>query len=137
MRLCGGGQTPAMIEIRPSARHGRGLFAVRRIPGGTLVSTAPALLVDNDTRLALGDSPLAGMFVDWDDDGTGALPLGAVSLVNHAAAPNCEIALLVGDEDVGPAVELWTLSAIAVGEELTVDYVAGDPGRPLWFDTTA
>lgn len=124
-----------MFEVRRSDRHGRGLFATHALPPGTLLSTVPAVLVDNDTRLLLEDSTLSGMFVDWDDEGTGALPLGPLALLNHAGEPNCEIA--VADDDVlGPNVQLWTLGRVDAGDELTIDYVAGDPERSLWFETT-
>lgn len=121
-----------MFEIRPSGLHGRGLFATRHIAGGELVSTAAAVLVDNDTRLLLEGGTLAGMFVEWDGDGTGALPLGPLAFVNHDDMPNCELAVL-DDEVLGPAVQLWSVSPVDPDEELTIDYLAGDPERTLWF----
>jgi hypothetical protein len=121
-----------MLEVRRSPIHGRGVFSTRRVTERSLLSTCPAFLVDNATRLAIHGSPLAGMFIDWDDEGTGALPLGLVSLVNHDGQPNCEV-VLRDDDQLGPAVELWSLGALPAGEELTIDYLAGEPGHELWF----
>lgn len=122
-----------MLQIRPSDRHGRGLFATRRLPPGVLLTTAVAVPVDDETCQRLGGSALEGMFVEWDDEGTAVLPLGPLALVNHADRPNCEI-VLDDDEELGASVQLWSLSAIGRGEELTIDYLAGDRDRTLWFE---
>ena len=120
-----------MFEIRSSPRHGRGLFATRRIAAGRLVASCPLLLLDPDDRIAVEDTPVADMLVEWDDDGTAGLPLGEVAFVNHAGAPNCE--LVTDDTASQPSVELWSCRPVARGEELTIDYVAGSEGQ-LWFD---
>lgn len=120
-----------MFEIRPSPRHGRGLFATRAIAAGRRVAVCPALLLDPDDRDAVEGTPVAHMLVEWDDSGVAGLPLGEIALVNHADSPNCE--LVTDDAPAGPNVELWAREAVRRGQELTIDYVAGSD-RPLWFD---
>lgn len=122
-----------MVEVRSSSRHGRGLFATRDIVPGLLVATCPVLVLDADDRIAVEETPVGQMLVEWDDDGAAGLPLGEVALVNHADAPNCE--LVTDDTGTGPNVELWSCRPVSRGEELTIDYVAGSD-RPLWFDPT-
>ncbi len=120
-----------MIEVCRSARHGRGLFATRDVAPGQLVAVCPVLLLDAEDRVAVEDTPVANMLVEWDDDGAAAIPLGEIALVNHADTPNCE--LVTDDTEAGPNVELWSCEPVARGDELTIDYVAGSD-RPLWFD---
>ncbi len=120
-----------MIEVRRSARHDRGLFATRDLAPGQLVAVCSVLLLDAEDRVAVEDTPVANMLVEWDDDGTAGLPLGDIALINHADTPNCE--LVTDDTGPWPTVELWCCRAVTCDEELTIDYVAGSD-RPLWFD---
>lgn len=120
-----------MVEVRPSPRHGRGVFATRHIAGGEQVLACPALLLHPDDRAAVEGTPVAHVLVEWDDDGVGAIPLGSVALLNHASDPNCE--LVTAETETGPTIEVWTQVPVRADEELTIDYVAGCP-RDLWFD---
>ena len=119
-----------MVEVRPSARHGRGLFATRDLLPGRLVTACPVLLLDAEDRVAVEDTAVGQLLVEWDDDAVG-LPLGEIALVNHDDAPNCE--LVTDDTGEGPTVELWSSQPVSRDDELTIDYVAGSD-RPLWFE---
>ena len=111
-----------LIEVRPSALHGLGVFAVRRIPRrarvieylGERVShleadrryehRAPG---DNHTFLFIVD---ARTVIDAGVDGN------AARFVNHACEPNCESVIEQG------RVFIDAIRTIEPGEELTYDY---------------
>lgn len=113
---------PALIEVRPSALHGMGVFALRRIPRGTRVieylgeriSHAEAdrryehkSASDNHTFLFIADDTTV---IDAGVDGNEA------RFVNHACNPNCASVI----EDARVFID--ALRSIAPGEELTYDY---------------
>ena len=120
-----------LIEVRASALHGLGVFALRPIPSGTRVieylgeriSHAEAdrryegkEADDNHTFLFIADESTV---IDAGVDGNEA------RFVNHACQPNCESVI----EDARVFID--AIRAIAPGEELTYDYqiqrAADDP----------
>lgn len=110
------------VEVRASARHGRGLFARRHLVADEVAVEVPALVLDPHETDALADHPLASYLVAW-EDGSSAVPFGAVSFTNHAARPNAH---LVVDHDA-LTVSLVTLRSVRAGEELTIDYGEDHP----------
>lgn len=101
----GPASAPAVM-IRRSEIHGRGLFAVRRIPRGA--------------RIGIYEGPKTlrnGAYVLWVDEGGrefGIAGKNDLRFVNHSKRPNA----------VFEADELFSLRAIAPGEEITFDYGA-------------
>lgn len=106
-----------MTEVRRSPLHGRGVYATRRLTRGQVATEAPALLLDGDETDDLADHRLAAYLVTWDEHTT-AIPFGSLSFVNHSSAPNAE---LIVDHD-RTVVQLVAVTAVAAGDELTVDY---------------
>src|SRR4029077_13590719 len=122
---------PPRIEVRDSALHGKGVFAMQRIPKGTRVMEYLGERVshreadrrydvkdenDNHTFLFIVDSRTV---IDAGVDGNEA------RFVNHACEPNCESVI----ED--RRVFIDALRTIEPGEELSYDYqiqrAADDP----------
>lgn len=114
--------SPPLIEVRDSALHGNGVFALRRIPKGTRVIEYLGERVshreadrryddkeanDNHTFLFIVDSRTV---IDAGVDGNEA------RFVNHACEPNCESVI---EER---RVFIDALQTIEPGEELTYDY---------------
>jgi len=100
-----------LIDVRESHIHGRGLFAKRAIPAGTVLGAyeGPRVTADAD------DGPHV-LWV-WVDDETmvGINGQNELRYVNHSTQPNVEF--------VGP--ELTALREIEPGEELTHHYGEG------------
>jgi uncharacterized protein len=120
-----------VLEVRPSPRGGRGLFATEPIAADVLLMDAPVLLVAPEERSALEETILDHYVYEWDEDGTVALVLGVSSMCNHASTPNAYLWLV--EDDL--RAELWSTAEIAPGDEVTVSYRAsGDPDAPLWFE---
>jgi uncharacterized protein len=119
-----------VIEVRPSSRGGRGLFATEDIADDVLLMQAPLLFVPAEQRDALKETVVDDYVYEWDGDGTAALVLGVSSMCNHASSPNAYLWLIPEHE----AAELWSIRPIAAGDEVTVSYRAAGDDEPLWFE---
>ena len=115
-----------VFQVAESAVHGRGLVATTDIEPGATIAVWPLLLFPGDDPV-WGSGSLIEHYVFELDDGY-ALILGEGSLLNHHRGhPNCEVDL--GDD----TATVTAVRAIASGEELTIDYAAGDPDRDFGF----
>lgn len=111
---------PRRFVVRSSGIHGKGVFALTRIPAHTrLIEYTGERLTEKqvDKRYAKDDSPHTflfalddGMVIDATTGGNSA------RWINHSCAPNCEA---VDDED---RIYIETLRAIRPGEELSYNY---------------
>jgi SET domain-containing protein len=116
----------ALIEVRASPIHGRGVYARSRLLQGTCIgvyegrrySAAALLEVDWRTRhdgmtylFNLSD----GTTIDGADGGN------AMRFLNHACEPNCEAVEKTG-EDGRIHLQLVTLRPVSAGAELLLDY---------------
>lgn len=116
----------SVFEVAESVVHGRGLVATTDIEPGATIAVWPLLLFPGDDPV-WGSGSLIEHYVFELDDGY-ALILGEGSLLNHHRGnPNCVVDL--GDD----TATVTAVRAIASGEELTIDYAAGDPERDFGF----
>jgi SET domain-containing protein len=117
------------LELRATARKGRGVFAAAAIDAGELLETSPGVALDrHDTETIVGTTLDNYYFAHPTDPDGGLLVFGLSSLVNHSDAPNVDIV----PRQAGPLgwlVELRALREIAPGEELTHRYAC-----ELWFE---
>ena len=110
------------IIVRNSPIHGRGVFALRKIPKGTrIVEYKGQLITDKEAdrrySRAHEHSPHTMLFsVDggWVIDATRRG--NSARWINHSCAPNCEI------EEEDRRVFIEARREIRSGEELTYDY---------------
>ena len=113
---------PRRITVRHSPIHGRGVFALKRIPKGTRVIEYKGRLITDkeaDRRYSRmhEHSPHTmlfsidgGLVIDATRHGNSA------RWINHSCAPNCEI------EEEGQRVFIDTRRDIRAGEEPSYDY---------------
>lgn len=114
------------IEVRMSLVHGRGVYAIRRLPKGTSIGlyegkryTSEQLLnVDWHKRhggmtylFSLSD----GMTID------GAQGGNATRFLNHCCEPNCEAVEEI-EPSGGTHLRVLTTKTLAAGSELFIDY---------------
>lgn len=111
------------IELRPSKRHKRGVFARRTFAAGDVIERCPVIVVPPAQREHLDLTSLYDYYFDW-DGGDAALALGFGSLYNHSADPSARYEKNVAAE----TIVIVAAREIAAGEEITVSY-----GRP-WFE---
>jgi SET domain-containing protein len=110
------------IAVRNSPIHGRGVFALRRIPRGTrIIEYKGKLITDKeaDRRYSRvqAHSPHTMLFSVDDGLVIDATRKGnSARWINHSCAPNCEI------EEERHRVFIEARRDIVPGEELTYDY---------------
>jgi SET domain-containing protein len=98
------------LEVRPSAIHGRGVFAAELIPCDALLGLYEGPRVDADSPQA--DGPFV-LWVELDQGETfGIDGRNQLRFVNHSLQPNAAF--------YGP--ELYALRDIQPGEEITHHY---------------
>ena len=116
------GKKRRRIMVRNSPIHGRGVFALRRIPKGTRIIEYKGNLItekEADRRYSRihENSPHTmlfsldgGLVIDATRRGNSA------RWINHSCAPNCEI------EEEGHRIFIEARRDIRLGDELTYDY---------------
>jgi len=108
-------------EIRAIGRKGKGVFARREIPAGTIVGDYLGRIV-SDKEAARLEKKLGGHYYSFEYIGRNKsiFPVDCqapgVHLINHSCAPNCATTDIKGHN------VYYALRHIFKGEELTVDY---------------
>jgi uncharacterized protein len=117
------------IEIRSDPAKGRGIFATAPIAAGTLIESAPVIIVPAEQCALLDRTILHDYYFEWDGGGdnasSGAVALGLVALCNHSRRPRARVRRNLAQA----TLDLIALMAIAAGDEITIDY-----NCPLWFE---
>ncbi|MFA5109238.1 MAG: SET domain-containing protein-lysine N-methyltransferase [Patescibacteria group bacterium] len=101
-------------------KKGRGVFARKEIPGGTLVGDYLGKII-RDSEIDALEKKYGGASysMDYTGDDTSIFPAvktSGVHLINHSCAPNCDVYYYFGH------TLYFALRRIFPGEELTVDY---------------
>ncbi len=125
------------IKVRNSPIHGRGVFALRKIPKGREIIRYGGKLITQAEADAQGpDDGHTFLFILNDDYVIDAAKNGnEARWINHSCKPNC-IAYLIenkaGDRKKDKVV-IESLRDIASGEELTYDYriESDNPDSPV------
>jgi SET domain-containing protein len=110
------------FAVRSSAIHGRGVFALRRMPKGTRVIEYTGERVSHEEadrryRDAHKNSPHTMLFTVDDKIVIDATRRGSSARwINHSCSPNCEAV------DEGGRIFIETCRDIRRGQELTYDY---------------
>jgi len=125
------------IIVRNSRIHGRGVFALRKIPKNRAIVRYRGKLISNAQADAQGpDDGHTFLFILNDDYVIDAAQGGnAARWINHSCAPNC-IAYLIESPSKKrrfDKIVIESLRTIAPGEELTYDYRidADNPDDPV------
>lgn len=95
-----------MVIVQNSKIHGRGLFAAKAIPEGTVIGQLQGEFTTED-----------GPYVLWLDETRGMRVTNDLKFINHSSEPN---AAYFDDLTVG------ALRDIAPGEEITHNYLGDD-----------
>jgi hypothetical protein len=124
-----------LIEVRDSALHGRGVFALRRIARGTRVIEYLGERISHeeaDRRYQHKSADDNHTFLFIADDRTvidAGVAVNEARFVNHACDPNCESVI------ESSRVFIDAIRTISPGEELTYDYqIQREDGDPPDID---
>jgi uncharacterized protein len=118
-------------SVRKVRGRGRCVFALRKIKAGEVIERAPVIVIPKKQWPAVKKSILEEYAFDWgENDEDSVIALGYVSIYAHSYSPNAKLEQLT-DELL---MEVTALSAIAAGQEITINY-NGDPKNrdALWF----
>jgi len=123
------GDNGAVIEVRTSDLHDRGVFATKDIRKGTLIVETPMLVLPSSEWKHISKTTFAHYVFEY-GKGT-AFAVGPVSFLNHSYTPNARYWI---DEDER-TIEIVAIRRIKKGDEVTINYNADpDDDSPLWFD---
>jgi uncharacterized protein len=105
------------MEIRNSRIHGRGVYALERIPARRKVIEYTGERISRRETKRRGDGPLTYLFT-LDDYWTidGAVGGSGAEIINHSCDPNLYSSIMKGH------ILYMSKRIIRPGEELTVDY---------------
>jgi uncharacterized protein len=121
-----------LIEVKWTAKKGRGVFARERIPKGSVIETAPIVTIPVQEVFGSAQSAKLSEYVFNLDGGVVAIALGYGSLYNHSYEPNAEYFFS------GRLVQVFrAIRNITPGEEITINYNGNLRDRsPVWFQVT-
>lgn len=119
------------MGIGQTEGKGRGVFAWKHIPAGTLIDEAPVVVVPAAEIEHVRRTILRDYYFEWGpDESEAALLLGTFALCNHSYQPN---AVYVRNPE-RMTISFFARRDIVPGEEITINY-HGDPDSqdPLKF----
>jgi hypothetical protein len=108
-------------EIRKTKQKGRGVFARKEIPAGTIIGDYVGILIrDEKAEILEKKYKNACYSMDYNDNGLSIFPVNVkadgIHLINHSCAANCDAYFYYGH------TLYFALRRIFPGEELTIDY---------------
>ena len=120
------------LFIADSFDRGRGVFSAENLAAGTIIETAPVIVLSAEDRIVLDQTRLHDYIFLWGMDETQCcVALGYVSIYNHDYQSNAEYEM-----DFGTAtIRIRTIRNIKKGEEIFINYNGTWNDRtPVWFD---
>lgn len=112
-------------------RKGRGVFASKKFPYGSLVESCPVLVIPSDQAEMMINTILWQYLFPWNtyDDflGDRAVCMGYGLLYNHSK--NSNTAYVFNDNPQLKSIDFYARRDIEIGEEITISY-----GKILWFN---
>ncbi|MCB9045993.1 MAG: SET domain-containing protein-lysine N-methyltransferase [Chitinophagales bacterium] len=122
------------IFVQHTEDKGNGVFTNIPLAAGTTIEVSPVIVMTADERKLLDQTLLHDYIFEWKPDGKNlcCMAQGYISVYNHSTASNCEYFMDYSAE----TMMVKTISDVAAGEELTVNYNGDwDNEKPVWFDT--
>lgn len=117
------------LYIGPSPLGGRGVFTAEAIEPQSIIEISPVIVLSPADLKLIHQTHLHDYYFLWENSQC-AIALGYGSLYNHATSPNADYRMNYHDH----TISFFCTQPIGVGEEITVNYVAGGNERgELWF----
>ncbi|HEY4150781.1 MAG TPA: SET domain-containing protein [Chitinophagaceae bacterium] len=120
------------LFIAPAGGMGRGVYTSEDIAAGTVIETAPVIVMEKEDRVLLDQTLLHDYIFEWGPDKRRCcMALGYVPVYNHSYGSNCEYEMDFAED----TISVKTVRDIRAGEELFINYNGNWNDRtPLWFD---
>jgi uncharacterized protein len=121
-----------ILFIAPTHTMDRGVFCREDIPAGTLLESAPVIVMENADRQLLDQTLLHDYIFEWGGPKNQCcMALGYVPLYNHSYRANCEYEM----DFEGRTIQVRAVRDIQRGEELFINYNGDwDNAKPIWFE---
>lgn len=119
------------LHVQQTAGMDRGVFTSAPIPAGTVIETSPVVVMSDQDRVLLDQTPLHDYIFEWGEEGGQCcMALGYIAVYNHSFEANCEYEM----DYESRCISIRCVRTIEAGEELFVNY-NGDwnNATELWF----
>ncbi|MGN6438640.1 MAG: SET domain-containing protein [Agriterribacter sp.] len=120
------------LYIDGTKDKGRGVFTRKKIAAGTVIETAPVIVMSGEDRKLLDQTLLHDYIFIWGKNKDQCcMALGYIPVYNHSYQSNCEYFMDYDDE----TMFIKTVRAIDAGEELTINYNGNwNNKEKVWFE---
>ncbi|MFA6995091.1 MAG: SET domain-containing protein [Patescibacteria group bacterium] len=112
---------PVYYQVKKTKHKGRGVFARKEIPAGTIIGDYTGRLIKDEEIEAIEEKfGRACYSMDYNNNGLSIFPLdvkaSGVHLINHSCSANCDTYFYYGH------TLFFSLRRLLPGEEITIDY---------------
>jgi SET domain-containing protein len=120
------------LFIAETEEKGRAVFTNEALEAGTLLETAPVIVMTGEERKLIDQTRLHDYIFIWGDaNDQCAMALGWISVYNHSYQSNAEYYMDYDTEQMF----IKTVWPIGAGEEVTINYNGTwNDGTKVWFD---
>ena len=120
------------LYIGSAENMGRGIFTSENIDAGTVIETAPVIVLSKDERKLLDQTILHDYIFEWGyNQEKCCMALGWVPIYNHSYHSNCEYEMDFENE----SITIKSVNFIHAGEQLYLNYNGTwNDTKKLWFD---
>ena len=120
------------LYIGSAEEMGRGIFTSENIDAGTVIETAPVIVLSKDERKLLDQTILHDYIFEWGyHQEKCCMALGLVPIYNHSYHSNCEYEMDFEND----LITIKTVQFIEAGEQLYINYNGTwNDTKGLWFD---
>lgn len=120
------------IYVGRSKSRGRGIFTSEKLDQGTVIETAPVIVLSPSERKSIDSTLLHDYIFEWGDDRKECcVALGYISLYNHSYEANCEYEMDFKKQ----MMSIKTVRDIRTGEELYINYNGSwNDDKEIWFE---
>lgn len=118
------------LYYAPSGKHRYGMYCTEDIQQESVIEICPIIVIPGEqAREIIRGYVLYEYYFEWRKDSI-ALALGYGSLYNHSEKPNA----IFEPDFKGQYIIFRALKEIPSGNEILVDYHAGNPDEKVWFE---
>lgn len=120
------------LFIASAESMGRGVFTSESISAGTVIETAPVIVMNTEERKLLDKTRLHDYIFEWGyEKKQCCMALGFVPVYNHSYESNCDYEMDYENE----MICIRAIREITAGEQLFINYGGDwDNKKPVWFD---
>ena len=118
------------LYYAPSGKHRYGMYCTEDILRDSVIEICPIIIIPGEqAREIVRGYVLYEYYFEWKKESI-AIALGYGSLYNHSEKPNA----IFEPDYKSHYIIFKSLKDIPSGEEILVDYHAGNPDEKVWFE---